>query len=1189
VTRIVHLLRDVGLGVVVARIFVSYATPDRAIADEVSGWLRSAGHQPFLDHDLRDGVRVGEAWKQRLYRELREVDAVIGVVTSSLVASHWCSTELGIADSRGCRLMPLQAQANVVHPLMQDLQYVDYHADPQQARARLLQAIQLLEDGGGPWREGDNPFPGLEPFTAALSPVFFGRRAEAREVGNRLRTMRSTGGMLAIVGPSGCGKSSLLNAAVGPSLGGDPAWLTVPALIPGSDPSPELARALATTANHLGLDWSANDVRGRLEAGTDGLRRLVDDLLAASPGTHQRLLLILVDQAEELFTRTTPAAQQRFAQLLHDAVAGPVRVVAAMRSEFLDDFRKLPALTGTPIEVYVLAPLDREMLRDVIEQPAKVARLRFENGLAAALVADTDSGEALPLLAFTLRQLADGLPAGGTLTWSHYDDLGGVQGALTRHADAALAEAVQTSNLTERDVLAGFTRLVTVDDTGRRSRRRTRLTGLAEPLRVALQVFVDHRLLLSDTDEDGQAWITVAHEALLTGWRPLDTAITDITAALRIARTVEQAAAEWNSADRPEHYLWDHERLTATLTTLGMTGGGSRSPAVRSIVELDEEARAFLDATARRARAIHERERRRRTHAIIVLSTLLVLALIAAGIAVWQQRQASEAQHTAIARGMIAEAGRVRNQDPRRALQLDVAARQFDGSPQTQADLQLTLTSASHFRTLRIHSPVYGVAFAPDGRTLATASTDRTVSLWDLNDRDRPRQLGSPLTGHTGAIDGVAFAPDGRTLATASADQTVRLWDLSDRDRPRPLGSPLIGHTNAVYNLAFAPDGRILATASADRTAILWDLSDRDRPRQLGSPLTGHTDSVIGVAFAPDGRTLATGGTDQTAILWDLSDRDRPRPLRSPLIGHTGPVFAVAFAQDGRTLATASADQTAILWDLSDRDRPRQLGSPLTGHTGSVYGVAFASDGRTLATGGTDQTAILWDLSDRDRPRPLRSPLIGHTGPVFAVAFAQDGRTLATASADQTVRLWDLSDRDRPRPLGQPLTGHTGSVIGVAFAPDGRILATGSADQTVRLWDLSDRDRPRPLGQPLIGHSSAIRGVAFAQDGGTLATASLDRTVRLWDLSDRDRPRPLGSPLLGHTGSVYGVAFAPDGRTLATVSTDQTAILWDLPRLEGFRGDEVREACLRAGASLDKATWGLYAPGISYQDTCIAH
>jgi WD40 repeat protein len=992
-------------------------------------------------------------------------------------------------------------------------------------------------------------------------------------------------------------------------------------------------------AHRLGLEWSASEIRDRLEAGSEGLRRVADELLATGPTTHQQLL-VSIDQAEELFTRTTPLTLQRFAHLLHDAVAGPVRVVAAMRSEFLDDLRALPALAGVPIEVYLLAPLEREMLRDVIEQPAKIARLRLEDGLVAALVSDTNSGEALPLLAFVLRQLAEGLPVGGRLTHSRYHDLGGVRGALTRHADTALTDALQASGLTEPEVLAGLTRLVTVDEAGRRGRRRLKLTSLPQPLRVALRVFMERRLLLSNTDDEGQVWLTVAHEALLTEWRPLDTATANITAALRIARTVEQAATDWHSAGRPEHYLWDHKRLATTLTTLGLAGNGDShnpNPAASPIVELDDQAGAFLDATARRVQATQQRERRRRTRTLTVLCILLVLALAAGGVAIWQQQRARSAQYMAITRGMLAQADRIRDRDPRIALQLGVAARQLDNNPQAHASLQQTLTSTPHFRTLRGHTgPVSGVAFAPDGRTLATTSADQTVRLWDLSDRDHPHPLGLPLTGHTNEVSGVAFSPDGRTLATTSADRTVRLWDLSDRDHPHPLGLPLTGHTNEVSGVAFSPDGRTLATSGIgfDQTVRLWDLSDRDYPRQLGSPLTSHdpvmsvafaadgrtlvtsstwtvrlwdlsdrhrphplgppltdhTDAIGRVAFAPDGRTLAITSYDRTVRLWDLSDRNRPHLLVGiPLTGHTGPVSGVAFAPDGRTLATASTDQTAIVWDLSDRDRPHPLGPPLTGHTGPVLRVAFAPGGRTLATTSMDQTAIVWDLSDRDRPHPLGPPLTGHTGPVYGVAFAPDGRILATTSTDHTVRLWDLSDRTRVHPLGPPLTGHTGPVHEVAFAPNGRTLATTSMDQTVRLWDLSDRTRVHPLGPPLTGHTGSVYGVAFAPDGRTLATSSDDQTVRLWDLSDRDRPHPMGPPLTGHTGAVVRVAFAPDGRTLITVSADHSVRLWDLPRLDRFPGGEVREACARAGGPLDKATWGLYAPGLSYQDTCADH
>ena len=811
--------RGCELVVVVARVFISYATPDRVIADEVLGWLRAAGHKPFLAHDPREGVGGGEDWKQRLYRELSAADAVIGVVTESFLSSEWCFAELGIADTRGCRLIPLRVEVGVVHPLMRELQYVDYHADPLRARDRVLRTVGLL-DGGGDWREGANPFPGLEPFTAALSRVFFGRAEEARTVASQLRAMNraggagGAGGVLAVVGPSGCGKSSLLNAGVAPLVEGDPVWLRVPTVVPGTDPVPELARALAAVAVGVGLGWSADEVRGRLEASVDGLRRVADDLLAASSGMHQRRLVVMIDQAEELFTRTTPTALERFMRLLRGGLSAPVQVVVVMRSEFLDDLRALPALADKRIEACVVAPLGQEMLREVIERPAKVARLGLDEGLAAVLVADTGSGEALPLLAFILRQLAEGLPPGATVSLSRYRELGGVQGALVRHADAALTEAVRASGLTESEVLAGLTGLVTVDGTGRRGRRRIPLPGPGEPLRVALGVLVERRLLLSDTDEAGQVWVTVAHEALLTGWRPLDAAISGIIAALRTARVVEQAATEWTSSGRPEHYLWDDKRLTATLVTLGMVSdNSSHHPATPAIVALDDDARAFLDATARRVSMVKERERRRRTAIIAVLSILLLLVTTASIFAFSQRNTAQTQRDNAILNQITTQADRLRSADVSLAAQLDLTG--------------------------------YRIRPTPDLST-ALITTSTTV-------------LSTPLTGHTNYVTSVVFSPDGHTLASGSADHTVRLWNVADPAHPTPLGQPLTGHTNAVSSVVFSPDGHTLASGSADHTVRLWNVTDPAHPTPLGQPLTGHTNAVISVVFSPDGHTLASG------------------------------------------------------------------------------------------------------------------------------------------------------------------------------------------------------------------------------------------------------------------------------------------------------------------------------------------
>ena len=371
-------------------------------------------------------------------------------------------------------------------------------------------------------------------------------------------------------------------------------------------------------------------------------------------------------------------------------------------------------------------------------------------------------------------------------------------------------------------------------------------------------------------------------------------------------------------------------------------------------------------------------------------------------------------------------------------------------------------------------------------------------------------------------------------------------------------------------------DANLLTQASLTQTL----LSSR-----FSGMLTGHTSSVNSVAVSPDGQTLATASADKTTILWDLTDRTHPRQLGQPLTGHTSSTLAVAVSPDGHTLATASAGGTVILWDLTDRTQPRQLGQPLTGHTSTIFEMVFSPDGHTLLTASSDQTVILWDLTDRTQPRQL-GQLPGHTGHVNSVAFSPDGQTLATVSAT-SVTLWEnLTDRIQPRRLGQPLPeGVNDGSSPVAFSPDGHTLATIRID-TASLWDLTDRTHPRRLGPPLTGHTGVVNSVAFSPDGQTLATISDDQTVILWDPTDRTHPRRLSSPLTDHTSSVNSVAFSPDAQTLATASGDRAVILWDLTPLVELRRDAVREACTRAGGSLDQATWGFHAPGLSYQDTC---
>ncbi len=1063
-----------------------------------------------------------------------------------------------------------------------------------------------------------NPYRGLDAFDETSASLFFGREQVVGNLVARLDRVSSSvipGGrrLLAVMGPSGCGKSSVILAGLLPALAQTRSpWLrdaTVLVFRPRHAPVESLADALGRTSAGQALPETARRalaarLREAARSGSpDSVVRVMQDAMP-----HDRPLLLVVDQFEELYTLCRPddpadAAQQAAAKAERDTFVaallagaaepdGRISVLLTLRSDFYGALTEHPALSAAVSEGHILVPaMERHELRRAIAEPARISGRPLPPHIVERLLdeADAASGTALPLLSFALFQIWEAVRDGADPD-AALAALGGVGGALAQRADTVLEGLSKPAQALARDA---FLAAVQLGEGGRDTSRRVLLEeavpdGAAPAARAALEPFVSARLLVIAAATDRRVWIELPHEALIRHWHTLRSWIDAERDDLRLLHRAQEAAHAWHDAARKRGSLW----RPPDLVRLQQLSRRRPLPALPA---------AFLAASAR--------DHRFARRAAWAFGALFLLVAVGGAFALYAKRQSDLARQLAdITAKQLSETNiaLAAARTDLAATELATLSGQSTRSGDAMTGMLLALEAADETGPRRISAARAALldawlanrevaALHGDSFLTATAFLDsdfhlrlvsaRGMTDWDITPGTKPASHTAvdALLKSTNGFFGWASSADGSRAAATGENGITQVFGPAGHVMTIPAQFGGRGE-----QLAMSDDGRRLAAAAAEGALTVWRVDVPAGTPEFEIRLPGTS----AVALSRNGQILAAGTKGGEVRLWHLGRPDvtptifhceaapsmllfdqqgdklftlsggqanvwdllPTAPAARRLVGHSGAVYGAAFSANGTHIVTTSGDLTARVWDLTDPSRPTAV---LSGHTEAISHARFSPDGTRVVTASTDGTARVWDVS----AGPITAPivLIGHVGWVNDASFSPDGSRVLTNGRDGTARVWDVST-DRPRATTLPGGGG-------AISPDGHIIAVATADGTVSLHDL--RRPERPLAE-IPGRGRPMRLVSFGGDGHMLVTADTDGTLSVWRLA-AGGPSLLGMVKPTVQGWMLSASFSPDGARLLTTWTDAQARIWSTADL----GHEPLVLAGRYGTNF--GGWGLEA------------
>ena len=450
----------------------------------------------------------------------------------------------------------------------------------------------------------------------------------------------------------------------------------------------------------------------------------------------------------------------------------------------------------------------------------------------------------------------------------------------------------------------------------------------------------------------------------------------------------------------------------------------------------------------------------------------------------------------------------------------------FPSLPIIHQSTDKTHTQHSILRFEGHQHAVNSVAFSPDGKYIASGSSDHTIRLWNIETGEAAFQ---PFEGHQDYVLSVVFSPNGGYIASQSKDNTIRFWDIKTG---KMTVKALEGE--CATSVSFTCDGKYIISVARKYIIHLWNIETGE---MVSKPLAGHDSEesswICSAAISPNGmyvalQAFAGSNVEVPLQIWNVETGKLALNLSRP--SDLTFLFPISFSPDGKYIVGSQLE----VWNIETGELASK---PFEGHQNIVNSAMFSPDGRYIVSGLSDCTVRVWNVQTGEA---ALEPFEGHTSGVTSASFSPDGKYIVSGSYDCTIRLWKFeTNKVRLRPI----EWHTDPITSVSFSPDGKYIASGSYDYTVRLWNV---ETGRAALKPFEGHTSEVSSVSFSPNGRYIASGSLN-IIRLWNIKTGELEVEF-APFEGHVNSV---SFFPDGKHIASCSFNvringTTVHLWNI-------------------------------------------